>query len=158
MEVFQLVPQPSSFHPFATWHCTVQEKKNHKSLFINLWVISHQVWPLLSVEPILFFFHTQAISHINVHFHVHLPCTWTMKYSQKLQPGWVRFSRSVRMSSSKRPRFLVKDMRRRVRSFSSKEFQDSTDRDESFRGSDKTTHLDRKTGQHPLLTWLRRHK
>lgn len=70
------------------------------------------------------------------------PRTWTMKYSQKLQPGWVRFSRSVRISSSKRPRFLVKDMRRRVRSFSSKEFQDSWDRDESFRGSDRTTHLD----------------
>lgn len=68
-----------------------------------------------------------------------------MKYSQKLQPGWVRFSRSVRISSSKRPRFLVKDMRRRVRSFSSKEFQDSWDRDESFRGSDRTTHLDEKT-------------
>lgn len=64
-----------------------------------------------------------------------------MKYSQKLQPGWVRFSRSVRMSSSKRPRFLVKDMRRRVRSLSSREFQDSWDRDESFRGSDSTTHL-----------------
>lgn len=48
-----------------------------------------------------------------------------MKYSQKLQPGCVRFSRRVRMSSSKRPRFLVKDMRRRVRSLSSREFQDS---------------------------------
>lgn len=68
-------------------------------------------------------------------------CTWTMKYSQKLQPGWVRFSRSVRMSSSKRPRFLVKDMRRRVRSLSSIEFQESWDRDDSFRGSNRTTHL-----------------
>lgn len=68
-------------------------------------------------------------------------CTWTMKYSQKLQPGWVRFSRSVRISSSKRPRFLVKDMRRRVRSLSSIEFQESWDRDDSFRGSNRTTHL-----------------
>lgn len=79
-----------------------------------------------------------------------------MKYSQKLQPGWVRFSRRVRMSSSKRPRFLVKDMRRSVRNLSSREFQDSWDRDESFRGSDRTTHLqkrDKKIIRHFL--WIR---
>lgn len=78
---------------------------------------------------------------IKVHMSVLFLATWTMKYSQKLQPGCVRFSRRVRMSSSKRPRFLVKDMRSRVRSLSSKEFQDSWDRDESLRGSDSTTHL-----------------
>lgn len=75
-----------------------------------------------------------------------------MKYSQKLQPGWVRFSRRVRMSSSKRPRFLVKDMRRSVRSLSSREFQDSWDRDESFRGSERTTHLQKRDNKiHFLL-------
>lgn len=103
---------------------------------------------ILGDGPCRFFmlFHTIQIRKQNLSSHA---CfflgTWTMKYSQKLQPGWVRFSLSVRMSSSKRPRFFVKDMRRRVRSLSSNEFQDSWDRDESFRGSDSTTHLQQRT-------------
>lgn len=51
--------------------------------------------------------------------------TWTMKYSQKLQPGSVLFSLRVLMSSSNLPRFLVKDMSSNVLSLVRKAFQDS---------------------------------
>lgn len=67
--------------------------------------------------------------------------TWTMKYSQKLHPGSVLFSLKVLMSSSNLPRFLVKDMRSNVLSLVRKAFQDSWEREESFNGSESTTHL-----------------
>lgn len=51
--------------------------------------------------------------------------TWTMKYSQKLQPGSVLFSLRVLMSSSNLPRFLVKDISSNVLSLVKKAFQDS---------------------------------
>lgn len=67
--------------------------------------------------------------------------TWTMKYSQKLHPGSVLFSLKVLMSSSNLPKFLVKDMRSNVLSLVRKAFQDSWEREESFKGSESTTHL-----------------
>lgn len=66
-----------------------------------------------------------------------------MKYSQKLQPGSVLFSLKVLMSSSNLPRFLVKDIRSNVLSLVRKAFQDSWVREESFKGSLSTTHLQR---------------
>lgn len=67
--------------------------------------------------------------------------TCTMKYSQKLQPGSVLFSLKVLMSSSNLPRFFVKDIRSNVLSLVRKAFQDSWVREESFKGSESTTHL-----------------
>ena len=69
--------------------------------------------------------------------------TCTMKYSQKLQPGSVLFSLKVLMSSSNLPRFFVKDIRSNVLSLVRKAFQDSWVREESFKGSESTTHLGR---------------